>query len=296
MAHVTLTSEAQEIQIMITICKKTQHVGSDAPHVATGHITASAHFIQCDGDPHRPSRFECQVEPSFQSDVAEWHRSISAKYGLRGIRVGEASHPGPVSRATSRRTQIDSDSDAPLVNSGRFMALSRDRDGSDEDVGAEPGSHQSGKRLRVTRRDRARASPGNTFTRDPSSVSGALEFDLTQLDSELEGPMPPAEALVEPTRESESDTESVRVRPRRRLVLQFARDEDNNNGSGDEHQRSEPVEEEFNEDLLAVTDFGQTDFGHPYFGQIRLWPNRLWPEKFDRLWPTLIDRLWPNRF
>ena len=81
-------------------------------------------------------------------------------------------------------------------------------------------------------------------------MSGALEFDLTQLDSELEGPMPPAEALVEPTRESESDTESVRVVPRRRLVLQFARDEDNNNGSGDEHQRSEPVEEGFNEDLL----------------------------------------------
>ena len=145
---------------------------------------------------------------------------------------------------------MDSDSDAPLVNSGRFMALSRDSDGSDEDVGAEPARSQSGKRLRVTRRDRARASPGNTFTRDPSSVSGALEFDLTQLDSELEGPMPPAEALVEPTRESESDTESVRVVPRRRLVLQFARDEDSNNGSGDEHQRSEPVEEELNEDLL----------------------------------------------
>ena len=50
--------------------------------------------IQCDGDPHRPSRFECQVEPSIQSDVAEWHRSMSAKYGLRGIRAGEVSHPG----------------------------------------------------------------------------------------------------------------------------------------------------------------------------------------------------------
>ena len=73
---------------------------------------------------------------------------------------------------------------------------------------------------------------------------------MTQLDSELEGPLPPAEALVEPTRESETDTESVRVVPRRRLVLQFARDEDGNNGSGDELQRSQPVEEELNEDLL----------------------------------------------
>ena len=129
----------------------------------------------------------------------------------------KASHPGPVSP----------DSDALLVNSGRFMALSRDR----------PASCQSGKRLRVSRRDRARASPGNTFTRDPSA----------QLDSELEGPMPPAEALVERTR---ADTESVRVGPRRRFVLQFARDEDNNNGSGDEHQRSEP-EEEFNEGFVV---------------------------------------------
>ena len=128
------------------------------------------------------------------SPMWQWHRSISAQYGLRGIRVGEASHPGPVSRAKSRRTQMDSDSDAPLVNSGRLMALSRDSDGSDEEVGAEPASRQSGKRPHVTRRDRARASPGDTFTRDPSSVSEALESDLTQLDC-------------------------VRVVPRRRLVL-----------------------------------------------------------------------------
>ena len=60
------------------------------------------------------------------------------------IRVGEASHPGPGSRARSRcsRTQMDSDSDAPLVNSVRFMALSRDSDGSDEDMGEEPASRR----------------------------------------------------------------------------------------------------------------------------------------------------------
>ena len=110
-----------------------------------------------DGDPHRPSRFECQVEPSFQSDVQ--------KYGLRGIRVGEASHPSPVSCAKSRRTQMDSDSDAPLVISGRFMALSRESDGSDEDVGAEPARSQSSKRLRVTRRDCARL-PQETHSRE----------------------------------------------------------------------------------------------------------------------------------
>ena len=124
-------------------------------------IQVCPQFLQCHGDSHRPSRFECQVEPSFQSDVAEWHRSISAKYGLRGIRVGEASHPGLVSRATSRRTQMDSDSDAPLVNSGRFMALLRDNDGSEEDVGVEVS-----KRLRVTRRDRAEVRAWKLFGRD----------------------------------------------------------------------------------------------------------------------------------
>ena len=45
------------------------------------------------------------------------------------------------------------------------MALSRDSDGSDEDVGAEPASRQSGKRLRVTRRDRARL-PQETHSRE----------------------------------------------------------------------------------------------------------------------------------
>ena len=57
--------------------------------------------IQCDGDPHRPSRFECQLKPSIQSDAAESSKH-SVKYGLRGIRVGEASHQGPGSRAKSR--------------------------------------------------------------------------------------------------------------------------------------------------------------------------------------------------
>ena len=86
-------------------------------------------------------------------------------------------------------------------------------------MGAEPASRRSGKRLRVMRGDRAQASQGSTFTGDPSSVSGALEFDLTQLDSELEGPLPPAEALVEPTRESESDTESVESRAQEKTCV-----------------------------------------------------------------------------
>ena len=56
--------------------------------------------------------------------------SGDARYGLRGQRVGEASHPGPSAR-DMRRTQFDSDSDAPLVRRrGRFTVLAS---GSDED-------------------------------------------------------------------------------------------------------------------------------------------------------------------
>ena len=56
-------------------------------------------------------------------------------YGMRGVRVGDASHPGPVQTRNARRllsTQIDPDDDPP-VRSGRFAPLSSDSDG-DHDV------------------------------------------------------------------------------------------------------------------------------------------------------------------
>ena len=61
------------------------------------------------------------------------------RWGLRGVRIGEASNPGPKksfskgvhwSRKRQQRTLLDSDSDAPLITRGRFGFLSSD----DEDT------------------------------------------------------------------------------------------------------------------------------------------------------------------
>ena len=126
------------------------------------------------------------------------------------MRVGEASHPGPVQTRSAKRlesTQLDSDeSDAErslvhtqvdpdnisVVRSGRFSVLSSDRDVDSPyvqvcraptnvvDCGrvAVPvcRSNQSGpKRLRLSRN---RVSQASTMP--------ASEFDLTQAESDLE--------------------------------------------------------------------------------------------------------------
>ena len=61
------------------------------------------------------------------------------RWGFRGVRIREASNPGPKksfsegvhwSRKRQQRTLLDSDSDAPLITRGRFGLLSSD----DEDT------------------------------------------------------------------------------------------------------------------------------------------------------------------
>ena len=52
-------------------------------------------------------------------------RRVTARYGFRGQRIGEASNPGPPRRRSQFDTQLDSsDSDEPLVRCGRFAVLS----------------------------------------------------------------------------------------------------------------------------------------------------------------------------
>ena len=112
---------------------------------------------------------------------------------MRGVRVGEASHPGPVQTRNARRllsTQLDPDDDPP-VRSGRFGPLSSDSDG-DHDVhvcraptsavDCERVAVLSGrvvpsapKRLRLTSRN-LRMSQASTLP--------AAEFDLTRADSD----------------------------------------------------------------------------------------------------------------
>ena len=67
--------------------------------------------------------------------IREKQCQLRPLYGMRGVRVGEASHPGPVQTRNARRllsTQVDPDDDPP-VRSGRFGPLSSNSDG-DHDV------------------------------------------------------------------------------------------------------------------------------------------------------------------
>ena len=75
---------------------------------------------------------------------------------MRGVRVGEASHPGPSSPRRLKRegpfrrcrpTQIDSDCE-PLVHRGRFAVLCSDSDDEAEtDFGQTDFGHNLGGRL-----------------------------------------------------------------------------------------------------------------------------------------------------
>ena len=56
----------------------------------------------------------CSWDDAFDGDQ---HCELRSIYGLRGVRVGEASHPGPVQTRNTRRllsTQIDPDDDPPV--------------------------------------------------------------------------------------------------------------------------------------------------------------------------------------
>ena len=142
----------------------------------------------------------CSWDDAFDGDQ---HCELRSTYGLRGVRVGEASHPGPVQTRNTRRllsTQIDPDDDPP-VRSGRFAPLSSDSDGENHDVHvcrAPTGAINCGrvavlssrivpsapKRLRLTSRNLHRMSQASTVPGPSQSLCDALEFDLTREDSD----------------------------------------------------------------------------------------------------------------
>ena len=71
-------------------------------------------------------------------DVSQeaWTRSVPV-HGLRGVRVGEASHPGPV---TTRRGSQSAQVVSSRTRRGRFFALSSDTDFEMETASAQPRS------------------------------------------------------------------------------------------------------------------------------------------------------------
>ena len=142
--------------------------------------------------------------------VASPRRSVGS---IRGQRIGEASNPGLPRRQSQFETQLDNDSDAPLITAGRFRPLLSEDEtlsvivrpqrsieiGVVEDVSGHPSRH-------TFRRDTVGAtSPENLGQQegvpvfDPlesdddadslvpfrrrDTVVDALEFDLTHDDS-----------------------------------------------------------------------------------------------------------------
>ena len=105
------------------------------------------------GRPHEVARISdimCKAAQQWQREVAVGvmpsmvtNSVLRPTYGFRGVRVGEASHPGPAQTRNGRRlqstkvdseighrsTQIDPEDDPP-VRSGRFAPLSSDSDDS----------------------------------------------------------------------------------------------------------------------------------------------------------------------
>ena len=63
------------------------------------------------------------VSRFFEQGVLVVHKEdVESRYGLRGVRVGEASHPGPP-RWPYRTTQVDEDSD--VVDVAHVLQRSR---------------------------------------------------------------------------------------------------------------------------------------------------------------------------
>ena len=65
--------------------------------------------VRSHANSHRPGKFSCPEVESLQPSVKIlYFRVVKSRYGLRGARVGEATHPGPP-------TQLDSEDDEPVV-------------------------------------------------------------------------------------------------------------------------------------------------------------------------------------
>ena len=89
---------------------------------------ATDHSFVKNGGSHRRCRREAQMcrtshPVRVHATVGISGRRCSGRYGLRGVRVDEASHPGP-SFLLRRATSVDV---APIVDSGRFSALAEDQ-------------------------------------------------------------------------------------------------------------------------------------------------------------------------
>ena len=72
-----------------------QVVGHPIPRPCDGAPSIRCRSIRSDGNSDQSVRCYIEDEQPFQSVGSWWFVNISSRYGLRGFRIGEASHPGP---------------------------------------------------------------------------------------------------------------------------------------------------------------------------------------------------------
>ena len=176
--------------------------------------------------PSRPGRRETRRDDRRHGSIMSSRRTIS-RYGYRGCRVGEATHPGPsvlrsnllkregpcASRRQSRFTQVDSDCE-PLLHNGGVASDSEEEETQAVSVHQAPVHSVDEGRIampvrqvssRVPKRLRLTGHQHGTMPTD--DVCEALEFDLTQGDSSGfdNPPLPPPVLPPPPVLRTQAD-------------------------------------------------------------------------------------------
>ena len=166
-------------------------------------------LVRSHADAHRPGKFSCPEVESFQpvvktlhSRTVKWCKSVGARYGHRGVRVGEATNPGPpkplhrilasVSRSTNRFEILFSEDDLEVfstvpASSGAVRAVQEARE-SQPPRGQR--ISQVAKSVRSSRRRRTRrlrALPwfwdSDTESADERNVARRVESQGTVVES-----------------------------------------------------------------------------------------------------------------
>ena len=185
---------------------------------ARGHVVRKSEEVVGVDVPSRPGRRETRRDDRRHGSMMSSRRTIS-RYGYRGCRVGEATHPGPsvlrsnllkrearpcASRRRSRFTQVDSDCE-PLLHDGG-VANDSEEETQVVSVHQTPGNSVIEGRVALPVRQissrvpkRLRLTGHHHGTAPTDDICDALEFDLTQGDSSgLDAPPPLPPPILPP--------------------------------------------------------------------------------------------------
>ena len=183
-----------------------RHARGGAEHVRVGAGARSP--VRSHADSHRPGKFSCPEVESFQpvvkalhSRIVRWCKSVGARYGHRGVRVGEATNPGPpkrlhrilasVFRSTNRFEILSSEDDLEVfatvpASSGAVRAVQEARESQPrgQSISQVAKSVRSSRRCRTRR---LRALPwswdSDTESADERIVARRVESQGTVVES-----------------------------------------------------------------------------------------------------------------